>query len=79
MVPMSEKRHRLYPHEIPVILQGLILRLEQLAEKREEEEKARIVFRTLYRLIFEGKGRPKYPEFTWSDAYAFASIYKDES
>ena len=78
MVPLSEKRHRLYPHEIPEVIQGLILRLEQLAEKREEE-KARIVFRTLYRLIFEGKGRPKYPEFTWSDAYAFASIYKDES
>ena len=78
MVPLSEKRHRLYPHEIPEVIQGLILWLEQLAEKREEE-KARIVFRTLYRLIFEGKGRPKYPEFTWSDAYAFASIYKDES
>ena len=77
MVPLSEKRHRIESHEIKEIIQGLIPRLEQLAER--EKEKARIAFRTLYRLIFEGKGRPKYPEFTWSDAYALASIYKDES
>ena len=78
MVPLSEKRHRLYPHEIPEIIQGLILRLEMLVEERKEEEKAKIVFRTLYRLIFADKGgRPKYPEFTWSSALAFAK-YKDE-
>ena len=27
LVPLSEKRHRLYPHEIPEVLQGLVLRL----------------------------------------------------
>jgi hypothetical protein len=37
-----------------------------LAEQRKEEEKARIMFRALYRLMFVEKGgRPKYPEFTW--------------
>jgi len=79
MVPMSEKRHRLYSHEIPEIIQGLILRLEKLAEERKEEEKAKIAFRTLYRLMFaEKSGRPKYPSFSWQNAQAFASTYKDE-
>ncbi len=79
MVPMSEKRHRLYPNEIPEVIQGLILRLEKLVEERKEEKKAKIAFQTLYRLIYAQKsGRPKYPEFTWNDAQAFASTYKDE-
>ena len=64
MVPLSEKRHRLYPHEIPEVIQGLLLRLEKLTEKREEE-KAKIVFRTLYRLIYVKKGgRPDYAPFS---------------
>ena len=79
MVPMSEKRHRLYQHEIPEVIQGLLLRLEMLAEKRKEERKAEITFRTLYRLMFAEKGgRPKYPPFSWKDAQAFVSAYKDE-
>jgi hypothetical protein len=77
MVPLSEKRHRLYPHEIPEVIQGLILRLEMLVEERKEA-KAKIAFRTLYRLIYAEKGgRPKYPEFTWSNAQGFARMYKD--
>jgi len=78
MVPLSEKRHRLYFHEMPEIIQGLILRLEQLAEDRKEEEKARIAFNTLYRLMFVKGGRPKYPEFSWSNALAFTK-YKEEA
>jgi len=80
MVPLSEKRHRLYPPEIPEVIQGLILRLEMLVEERKEEAKAKIAFRTLYRLIFAEKGgRPKYPEFTWSSAQVFVKMYKDEA
>ena len=78
MVPMSEKRHRLYNHEIPEVIQGLLLRLEILAAERKEEEKARIAFRTLYRLMFAEKGgRPKYPEFTWTSALDFVERYKE--
>jgi hypothetical protein len=56
MVPLSEKRHRLYPHEIPEVINGLILRLEKLTEERNEEEKAEITYRTLYRLMFAERG-----------------------
>ena len=80
MVPLSEKRHRLYKHEIPEVIRGLILRLEKLTEERKEEEKAKTTFLTLYRLMFVRKGgRPKYPEFSWNDAAAFIDIYKDET
>ena len=78
MVPLSEKRHRLYPHEIPEVIQGLFLCLEKLTEERNEEERAEITYRTLYRLMFaERGGRPKYPEFSWKGAQTFIDIYKD--
>ena len=80
MVPLSEKRHRLYKHEIPEVIQGLLLRLEKLTEERKEEEKAKITFRTLFRLLFAEKGgRPKYPEFSWSYAETFIKRYKDDT
>jgi hypothetical protein len=47
---LSERRHRLYSHEIPEILEGLRLRLEELLEKREDSERAEVAFRALYRL-----------------------------
>ncbi len=79
MVPLSEKRHRLYPHEIPKVINGLILYLEKLTEERKEEEKAEITYRTLYRLMLAEKGgRPKYPEFSWNAAQTFIDIYKEK-
>ena len=73
MVPLSERRHRLYPHEIPEVIHGLILRLEKLTEERNVEEKAEITYRTLYRLMFvERGGRPKYPEFSSGGLHARA-------
>ena len=39
MVPLSERRHRLYRHEIPEVVEGLMLGLER----------AEIVFKTLCR------------------------------
>ena len=80
MVPLSEKRHRLYPHEIPEVINGLILHLEKLTKERNEEEKAENTYRTLYRLMFaERGGRPKYPEFSWNAAQSFIDIYKAKS
>jgi len=70
---LSERRHRLYSHEIPEILEGLRLRLEELLEKREDPERAEIAFRTLYRLGGKNVGRPKYPKFSWE----FLSYYLD--
>ena len=65
MVPLSERRHRLYRHEIPEVNKGLRLRLLQLLENREDEGSAEIAFRTLFRLTRYEPGRPRYPEFSW--------------
>ena len=65
MVPLSERRHRLYSHEIPEVVEGLMLRLEVLLERREDLERAEVAFRAMYRLEGGRVGRPKYPEFSW--------------
>ena len=53
--------------------------MEKLTEERNEEEKAEITYRTLYRLMFAEKGgRPKYPEFSWNAAQTFIDIYKEK-
>jgi len=73
MVPLSEKRHRLYNHEIPEVIEGLRLRLETLLEEKRNQEKAEVAFRVMYRLLDGSAGRPKYPEFSWD----FLSYYLD--
>ena len=65
MVPLSERRHRLYEQEIPEVIAGLVLLLKQLLKERREAERAEVAFRCLYRLIEAGAGRPKYPGFSW--------------
>jgi hypothetical protein len=65
MVPLSERRHRLYGDEIPEVIEGLRLRLEALWDAKEDSERAEIAFRALYRLVHGGPGRPKYPRFSW--------------
>jgi hypothetical protein len=65
MVPLSEKRHRLYQSEISEVILGLRLRLLQLLEEKKEPQKAEIAFHCLYRLRDNNTGRPKYPEFSW--------------
>ena len=78
MVPLSERRHRLYNHEIPEVKRGLKLRLQELCETRKDEEAAEIAFRALYRLSRDEPGRPKYPEFTWELANYWAYDYPVE-
>jgi hypothetical protein len=54
--------------------------MEKLVEERKEEANAKIAFRILYRLMFAKKGgRPKYPEFTWSNAQTFLRRYGAKS
>ena len=65
MVPLSERRHRLYNHEIPEVKRGLKLRLQELCEAGEDREAAETAFRALFRLGRDEPGRPKYPEFSW--------------
>jgi len=65
LVPLSERRHRLYKHEIPSVIAGLKLYLEGLVAKEENLEEAEAAFRTLFRLTSDVPGRPKYPEFSW--------------
>ncbi len=78
MVPLSERRHRLYRHEIPEVNKGLRLRLLQLLDKREDEKSAEIALRTLYRLTREEPGRPKYPKFTWDILEYFLEYFKEK-
>ena len=65
LVPLSERRHRLYVHEIPEVVAALRLYLERQVETRENVEKAETVYRILFRLTNEKPGRPRYPEFSW--------------
>ena len=41
MVPLSERRHRLYTPEIPEVKRGLLLRLQELCAAMEDREAAR--------------------------------------
>ena len=75
MVPLSERRHRLYNHEIPEVKRGLMLRLQGLCEVREAAETA---FRALFRLSRDEPGRPKYPEFTWGMLQRYLDYHEDE-
>jgi len=65
LVPLSEKRHRLYDSEIPEVVLGLRLRLQQLLEEKNDPEKAQLTQRCLHRLLEKNPGRPKYPKFSW--------------
>jgi hypothetical protein len=78
MVPLSERRHRIYEHEIPEVIKGLVLRLRQLLELRENRENAEIAFRTLYRLTNPEPGRPRYPEFSWETIKFYLELYLSE-
>ena len=65
MVPLSERRHRLYEREIPEVIYGLALLLKQMMKEKKDAERAEIAFRCLQRLLEEGAGRPRYENFSW--------------
>jgi hypothetical protein len=56
MVPLSERRHRLYPSEIPEVILGLRLRPIQLLEEKNDSGRAKITFRCMHRLLKENLG-----------------------
>ena len=56
MVPFSERRHRLYKQEIPDVILGLKMRLEQLLKEKSDLERAEVAFHCLYRLLQDGHG-----------------------
>ena len=74
MVPLSERRHRLYDSEIPEVILGLNLRLRQLLEERKDTEKAQTAFRCIHRLLEDKPGRPRYPEFNWDYLSYFIEV-----
>ena len=78
MVPLSERRHRLYSIEIPEVKRGLKLRLQELCEVEKDREAAEIAFRALFRLSRDEPGRPKYPEFTWGMLQYYLDYHEDE-
>jgi hypothetical protein len=65
MVPLSERRHRLFKQEIPEVILGLKLRLEQLLTDRSDVERAEVAFHCLHCLLEGSQGRPRYPDFSW--------------
>ena len=75
LVPLSERRHRLYSDEVPEVHEGLVLRLERLLEERKELERAETAFRTMFRLERSDVGRPKYPEFSWEFLEQYLQLY----
>ena len=78
MVPLSERRHRIYEEEVPEVIEGLKLRLFKLLEEKTEPEKAELGFRVLYRLMRDKPGRPKYPDFSWDLLYNFIDYYRED-
>jgi len=77
LVPMSERRHRIYEDEFEQVFRGLLLRLVQLLETEEDQMSAEIVLRFLNRLYTTRRGRPSYPEFTWSHAREMYKLYSE--
>ena len=75
MVPLSERRHRIYESEIPAVKEGLRLLLSRLYETREERDKAEAACRVLFRLVKKDPGRPNYPDFSWDSLPYFAEYY----
>ena len=73
-----ERRHRLYQPEIPEVVRGLKLRLQELCKAREDREAAEITFRALFRLSRDASGRPRYPEFTWEGVQGWADLIESE-
>lgn len=79
MVPLSERRHRIYEEEVPEVIEGLKLRLLELLEEKTEPEKAELGFRVLYRLMSDKPGRPKYPEYSWDFLDYFLGYHRDKN
>jgi hypothetical protein len=78
MVPLSERRHRIYEDEVPEVIEGLKLRLFNLSEEETEPEKAEMGFRALYRMMRDKPGRPKYPEFSWEFLNYFLVYHREK-
>jgi hypothetical protein len=79
MVPLSVRRHRLYTHEVPEVKRGLLLRLQELCEAREDRESAEVAYRTFLRLNTDKPGRPKYPVFIWGQVQYYVNKFLEES
>ena len=75
MVPLVERRHRIYESEIPAVQEGLELLLLKLYETREDQDKAEAAWKLMYRLAKKDPGRPKYPEFKWESIPGFLKYY----
>ena len=72
MVPLSERRHRIYARAVK---EGLKLLLLKLYETMEERGMAEAACRVLFRLDKKDPGRPNYPEFSWEGLLYFAEYF----
>lgn len=55
------RRHRIHGNEVPEVIRGLVLRLREHMETKEDLTAATLAFRALYRLEEHKAGRPIYP------------------
>jgi hypothetical protein len=66
MAQYVDRRYRLNVDEIPIVLELVRLRLQELVKAKRDLEAARTLFRVLYRHEAYQPGRPGYPEsITW--------------
>jgi hypothetical protein len=67
MVPLSERRHRLQPEEIPEVMKALAILLRQYVREEKDLELATLAFMPFFRMLYHRSGRPNYPEpVTWN-------------
>ena len=76
--PLSERRPRLYEHEIPEVRRGLLLRLQELCQEEKDKESAEIAWNTYIRLRTNKPGRPKYPVFIWGQVQYYVDKFLAE-
>jgi len=55
------RRPSIHVEEVPEVVAGLVLRLEQHLETRVDIDAALLAFRALYRLSNQRRGNPQYP------------------
>ena len=71
---ISQRRIRVHPEEVPEVIEGLILRLQQHLRTREDLLGATVAFRTYYRFSTYRRGRPGYPSpVTWDVIDSFVN------
>jgi len=72
------RRHRIHEDEVPEVIKGLVLRLREHMNIKEDLEAATLCFRCLWRLEEHKTGRPDYPDATWGFMEDYVGILEEQ-